>query len=158
MMRAFFMRRILLPILNLLRQGITPEKIALSIALGIVLGVTPVLGSTTILCMAAAVALKLNLPAMQLVNYLVYPLQLALLLPFIRMGEWIFAAPHVQLTALQIAAMIRSNVGAAIAALWTATLHALVAWMAIGALASPLIYMLLMPALKRLARPRLEVQ
>ena len=54
-MRAGFLRRrIVIPILDLLRQGITPEKIALSIALGITLGVTPVLGSTSILCFLAA--------------------------------------------------------------------------------------------------------
>ena len=92
-MRAGFLhRRILTPILDLLRQGITPEKIALSIALGITLGVTPVLGSTSILCFLAAVVFRLNVPAIQLVNYFVYPLQFALLIPFIRMGEWIFAA------------------------------------------------------------------
>jgi uncharacterized protein (DUF2062 family) len=54
MKRGFFHRRIVAPILALLTQGITPEKIALSLALGIVLGVFPVLGSTTVLCAAAA--------------------------------------------------------------------------------------------------------
>jgi uncharacterized protein (DUF2062 family) len=56
------------PLIDLLRQGISPKKLALTIALGFWLGVTPVLGSTTILCTLAAVALRLNLPAIQLVN------------------------------------------------------------------------------------------
>jgi uncharacterized protein (DUF2062 family) len=64
---------IFLPIVDLLRQGITPEKIALSIALGAVLGIFPVLGSTTILCAAAAFVLRLNLSAIQIVNFLIYP-------------------------------------------------------------------------------------
>ena len=70
--------------------GITPEKIALSVALGITLGVTPVLGSTSILCFLAAVVFRLNAPAIQLVNYFVYPLQFALLIPFIGIvrGRW----------------------------------------------------------------------
>ena len=79
MKQGFFYRRLILPILNLLRQGITPEKIALSIAFGIALGVFPVIGATTLLCAAAAIVLRLNLPAIQLVNYFVYPLQIALL-------------------------------------------------------------------------------
>ena len=66
-------RRIVIPILDLLRQGIIPEKIALSIALGITLGVTPVLGSTTILCLLAAVLFRLNLPAIQLVSWVSVP-------------------------------------------------------------------------------------
>lgn len=47
---GFFYRRLIRPILDLLRQGVTPEKIALSIALGGALGVFPALGSTTALC------------------------------------------------------------------------------------------------------------
>jgi hypothetical protein len=41
--------RLIAPFIELLRQGMSPEKIALTIALGIMLGVTPVLGSTTLL-------------------------------------------------------------------------------------------------------------
>jgi len=143
-------RKIIRPILDLLRQGITPEKIALSIALGITLGVTPALGSTSLLCLLAAVLLRLNLPAIQLVNYLVYPLQFALLVPFIRAGEWIFAAQPVRFSLAQILDLIRADTWTAIATLWTATMHALVAWLALGSLASLLIYALLTPALRRL--------
>lgn len=37
-------RQIVTPVVALLRQGATPEKLALSLALGIALGVFPVLG------------------------------------------------------------------------------------------------------------------
>lgn len=81
MREGFIHRRLVQPVIALLSQGITPEKIALSLAIGIVLGVFPVLGSTTLLCAAAAMVFRLNLPAIQLVNYIVYPLQLALFVP-----------------------------------------------------------------------------
>lgn len=68
MKESFFHRRLIRPILDLLRQGVTPEKIALSLALGVALGVFPVLGSTTALCALAALVLRLNLPAIQIVN------------------------------------------------------------------------------------------
>ena len=71
MNRGFFDRRVVGPSMALLTQGITPEKIALSLAFGIVLGIFPVPGSTTMLCAAAAVVFRLNLPAIQLVNYVV---------------------------------------------------------------------------------------
>jgi uncharacterized protein (DUF2062 family) len=150
-MRAGFLRRrIVIPILDLLRQGITPEKIALSIALGITLGVTPVLGSTSILCFLAAVVFRPNAPAIQLVNYFEYPLQFALLIPFIRVGEWIFAARPAGISLVQILNMIRTDVWSAIATLWTATMHALVAWLVLGSLASLVIYLLLAPVLRKL--------
>jgi len=152
MTKAFLQCRLLNPILGLLRQGITPEKIALSIALGITLGVTPVLGSTSILCLLTAVVLRLNLPAIQLVNYFAYPLQFVLLIPFIRAGEWIFAVEPAKLSLARIVNLIRTDVWAAIGILWTTTMHALVAWFALGSLASLLLYLLLAPALRRLAR------
>jgi uncharacterized protein (DUF2062 family) len=93
--QSFWRRRVVAPILAQLRQGITPEKIALTLALGAVLGIFPILGACTALCAVAGVALKLNQPIIQLVNYLVYPLQFALLLPFYRAGETLFGQPHV---------------------------------------------------------------
>lgn len=150
MMGRLINLRIVNPILDLLRQGITPEKIALSITLGLALGVIPVLGATSILCLLAAVLLRLNLPAIQLVNYIVYPLQFALLVPFIRMGQWIFADRATKISAAQIVHMIRANTLAAIASLWTATMHALVAWLAVCSILVPILYLFLSAALRRI--------
>jgi hypothetical protein len=83
------------PIVQQLKQGITPQKIALTLALGGVLGIFPILGATTLLCAIAGVWLRLNQPIIQLVNYLVYPLQIALLIPFYRAGERLFGAEPV---------------------------------------------------------------
>ncbi len=148
---GWFRRRIVIPILDLLREGITPEKIALSVALGFTLGVTPVLGSTSLLCLFAAALLRLNHPAIQLVNYCVYPLQFVLLVPFIRVGEWILSAPPVRITAGEIVSLIRADVWTAIATLWTATMHALMAWLLLGSVASLVIYALLVPLLRRVS-------
>lgn len=66
--------------------GLSPETIALVVTVGFVLGVFPVFGLPTILCALAAVILRLNLPAIQLINQLTSPLQLALLIPLSRFG------------------------------------------------------------------------
>src|SRR4029077_19367671 len=58
-----FFWRITRPIVELLAQGVTPEKMALSLALGVALGVFPVLGTTTALCALVALLWRLNLPA-----------------------------------------------------------------------------------------------
>ena len=154
MIQDFFHRRIVRPILDLLLQGITPEKIALSIAFGLVLGVFPALGWTTLLCLFVALRLRLNVPAMQLVNYLAYPLQLMLLVPFIRAGEVLFRAPRLSLSLPQIFAMIHAGVWQAIKALWVATLHAIAAWALIAPLAVYSIYRLLAPVLRKIAEAR----
>jgi uncharacterized protein (DUF2062 family) len=151
MKQGFLYRRLIAPIVALLTQGITPEKIALSLAFGIVLGVFPVLGSTTILCAAAALIFRLNLPAIQLVNYLIYPLQLFFLLPFIRLGEILFRATPLQLSLAQMLAMARADLPHAVATLWLAGVHAMSAWLLIGPPAILLLYFLLSRALRRIA-------
>ena len=127
-MGSFLRRRILQPILDLLTQGITPEKIALSLAIGLAIGVFPMLGVTTLLCALIAVVLKLNLPTIQLVNYLVYPAQIALLIPFIRLGEKLSGAPPLPLSVSQILAMIKADAWHAITFLWHSTMLAVVGW------------------------------
>src|SRR5215510_2180462 len=92
-MASFLRRRLVDPILELLRQGVTPEKIALSFALGLGIGIFPVLGVSTVLCTVIAIALRLNLPAIHLANYAASPLQLLLIIPFVRMGEHVVNDP-----------------------------------------------------------------
>ena len=92
---SWWQRRVIAPIVAQLKQGITPQQIALTLALGAVLGIFPILGATTALCALAGVWLRLNQPLIQLVNYLVYPLQLALLIPLYRAGERLFGAEPV---------------------------------------------------------------
>lgn len=67
-------------------DGMPPERVALLIAVGLVLGTFPIVGVPTLLCLAAGAALRLNMPALQLLNSLSSPLQLALLVPLERAG------------------------------------------------------------------------
>ena len=122
MRETVWRRKVVRPILEFLRQGLTPEKLSFTIALGITLGVTPVLGSTVLLCTLAAIAFRLNLAAIQLVNWLVYPFQLALLIPFYRIGGWMFRTPPSELSVVHILALIRTNLFHAVATLWTVTI------------------------------------
>jgi uncharacterized protein (DUF2062 family) len=149
-----FIRRFVDTILDLLRQGITPEKIALSLALGFAVGVLPVLGVTTALCAVLAIALRLNLVAIQAANWIVYPLQIALLIPFYRAGEFIFDAPRLNFMPTEIVALFNQGLRHAIAQLWDATGRALVAWALTSLVLVPALYFLLTPILRRVWRRR----
>jgi uncharacterized protein (DUF2062 family) len=137
--------RWLKPIVDLLRQGITPEKIALTIALGTLIGVIPALGTTTILCSVAALTLRLNIPAIQLVNGVVYPLQLILLIPFYRLGAWMFGADASTISLSGVTALFRVGMFRAMQSLWVVTMHALVAWLVTGAVVCTVVYAVALP-------------
>jgi uncharacterized protein (DUF2062 family) len=78
-----------------LSQGISPRRLALTLALGFAIGCIPVIGVPTVLCLGLALALRLNLPAIQAANYVVMPLQLLLIAPFVRLGAWLISAKPV---------------------------------------------------------------
>lgn len=69
-----------------LRQGISPRRLALALALGFALGCIPIVGLPTALCAVIALAFRLNQPLIQAANYAAMPFQLALILPLERLG------------------------------------------------------------------------
>jgi hypothetical protein len=83
------------------------------------------------------------------VNWLVYPLQILLLLPFIRMGEAIFRAPPLPLNTVQLLALVRAGAWAGTKQLWRSGIHAITAWTLVAPLAALLIYIVLAPLLRR---------
>jgi uncharacterized protein (DUF2062 family) len=142
-LNSFIQKRIITPVFTFLKQGITPHKLALSIALGFVLALFPVLGATTLLCALAAWALRLNMPAIQLINYIAYPLQLIFFLPFIRLGEWLFQAEKMPFSIPQIYEMFKKDLLGAIGTLWWTTMHAIVAWLMVCPLVALVLYFIL---------------
>ncbi len=153
---SLWQQRIVQPVLLLLKQGLTPEKLALTISLGIALGTVPVLGSTSISCALAAAVLGLNQAAIQGVNYLAYPLQLALLIPFLKLGAVLFGDHGFQLTLGDIQRLISSGIMNTISTLWTATMHGIVAWGMVVIPAVTILYFALCPIL-RLAAQRQSI-
>jgi uncharacterized protein (DUF2062 family) len=135
-----------------LRQGISPRRLALTLALGFAIGCIPVIGIPTVLCAALAMALRLNLPAIQVANYLAMPLQLFLIVPFVRMGGWLFPAEPLQPLAPE--ALVHSSPMAApmnvAAQLGGITGHALLAWMLVAGPAVALMTLMLTGMLRRI--------
>jgi len=148
--RSWWKRRVLDTITAQFRQGITPEKIALTMALGCVISVFPVLGSTTPLCALVAISLRLNQPLIQLVNYLCYPLQLLLLIPLYRAGEWL-GAPHLSLSIPQLVERFKAGPLRFIADFAGIALGGVGAWCLTAPLVALVIYLVLRPPLRLLA-------
>jgi uncharacterized protein (DUF2062 family) len=90
--RGFWRRRLGDPIIALLTQGITADKVSYTLALGTGLSLFPFLGFTSLLNLVVGLALRLNQPLLQTLNQLLGPVQLVLIVLYIRVGERIWGA------------------------------------------------------------------
>jgi uncharacterized protein (DUF2062 family) len=146
--------KILKLIKTLIKEGMSFRKISLSIALGIVLGIFPVLGATTLLCTIAAFVFRLNLPAIQVINYLVYPLQLILLAPFYGAGSWLFKDQSWALIEGNFIDFLKNDFWGTMANFWDLTLYAVFAWSIICPFLILILYGFLKPVTRALTSSR----
>ncbi len=123
-----------------LKQGMSPQRLALCVALGVVVGNIPILGVSTILCTLIALLFRLNLPAIQLVQAFMAPTQVLLIIPFVRMGEWLLHAPRQPLSIKAATALMATGVVPAVHGLWDAIVHAGFAWLLVAPIAIYVLY------------------
>jgi uncharacterized protein (DUF2062 family) len=145
----WFYRRLVLPILALLRMGATPRRLAWSIAVGLLVGVNPLVGTTTVLCLALSFAFRLNIVAAQIANHAMFPLELALVVPFIRLGSKVFRTSAMPLSAGVFLDHARRAPIVLLRQVWLWEWHAFLLWMLIAIAAAPLIAITLTPILER---------
>ncbi len=141
--------RVLKPLLDLLRQGVTPRRLALCVAIGIVVGNVPIFGISTAMCAIIALSFRLNLPAIQLVQAFMAPTQLLLIIPFVRLGEWITRAPPQPLSIKEGLALLAQGIVPAVRILWSAIVHAGIAWLLIAPIAIYVFYKIFTPIFTR---------
>lgn len=146
--------KILTVIKSLLREGISFRKVSLCIALGVALGIFPVLGSTTLLCAIAAFVLRLNLAAIQVVNFMVYPLQLMLLAPFHGAGSWLFRDKSLALSGEALINVLKIDFWGSMTNLWNLALYGVFVWLIVSPFLILLLYSLLKPVVRSLAFSR----
>jgi uncharacterized protein (DUF2062 family) len=130
-----------------LRQGISPQRLALTLALGFAIGCLPVVGIPTALCALLALTLKLNLPAIQAANYAVMPLQVALIVPFMRLGGRLLRLDSGR--GFQASALLHASPLEFISRMGSLAEQALLAWLLIAIPAVALITLTLTPLLRR---------
>ena len=149
---GWFRRRVLAPLVGLLRQGLAPEQLALTVALGVGIGLVPLLGVTTALAAFMALRLRLNVAALQLVSHLLSPLQLLLLLPLLRQGARLVggtATPDLSIASLR--QLLAHDWHGALSLLWRAELGALALWLLGASALGVVLYFVLKPVFRRLA-------
>lgn len=140
------------PILALFTQGITPDKVAATLAVGSACSLFPFLGFTSLLNLGVGLWLRMNQPILQTLNQLLGPVHLVMILVYVRLGEWFWRAHDERFTIAEMLRVFReASLVEFLQRFGWAGVHAFTAW----ALTAPLLiaglYYGLRPALRRLA-------
>jgi uncharacterized protein (DUF2062 family) len=145
-----FYRWIVRPIVNQLKQGTSPEKLSWSVSLGVTFGIFPIMGSTSIVCLIAGYFLRLNQPILHLFKTFTYPLQLALILVYIRLGQMINGVPLIKFSIPQLLSRFKDDPAQFARDFGMAALHGIEAWAISALFLIPIIYFISLPLLKKL--------
>lgn len=143
-----------------LTQGITPEKIALTLAVGSACGLFPIVGTTTILCFVAGIALRLNQPAIQIVNGACAPVHVPIILLLYHLGNVLFHVRHTAYYSRHFLSnmfwVLWDTPGLFLRDFGTFAWHLVAAWAVVAPVWIPLVYFMTLPVLKEIQRRRIE--
>ena len=161
--RTFWQRRVRDPIVAQLTQGITPEKIALTIAVGSACALFPILGTTTLLCLLVGLALRLNQPIIQLINQALWPVHVPVIVLCVHLGELFFGVPRqrffireMRLFWDQPFTSFWDHVADFIHRFGPTAWHAIVAWAVLAPFYIAAVYYIALPIMRSVARIRAE--
>ena len=154
--RSFWQRRVRDPIIAQLTQGITPEKIALTLAVGSAFALFPILGTTTLLCFLAAYALRLNQPITQLINQACWPLHVPAIFLCVRLGEKIFGSAPVHFSIREMNSLFWKEPARFFQDFGTTALHAISAWAVLAPLYMLAVYYVSLPLMRSVSRIKAE--
>ena len=149
--QAWWHRWFVAPLKSQLTQGISVDRLAWSISLGVVLGVFPILGSTTAVCLLAAWGLHLNHVAMQVSKEAVYPVHLLMIPVFIHLGERMAGVPLTSFSIPELIGKFKTDPLLFVKNFGMAAWYAVCAWLLFAPVALVLIKWAAVPILKRLA-------
>jgi uncharacterized protein (DUF2062 family) len=139
------------PILKQLTQGISADKLAWTIAVGCACGIFPIMGTTSIVCFFAAVYLRLNQPVIQVVCHSLWAAHLALILPFIKLGQWIHGSDPITGSIPTLLKEFFSSPWQFIQDYWIAALQGTVAWFIVSIPLIFIVRLISLPLLKAAA-------
>ncbi|MDP3071184.1 MAG: DUF2062 domain-containing protein [Opitutaceae bacterium] len=149
---GFWRRRVIEPVRAQLTQGVSPDQIALTLGVGTACSLLPFLGLTSLLNLGVGLALRMNQPILQTLNQLLGPLQLALILVQVRLGEWLWGATGYHFTVGEMLRTFRdSSFAEFFARFGWAGIHALSAWLLLAPVLAAIVYFSVRPALRRAA-------
>jgi uncharacterized protein (DUF2062 family) len=143
---------------RLFLQGLNPKELAMSIALAFWIGIFPIYGTTTVILTFLALKLRLNLPIMIAVSYALTPLLFLLLIPFIRIGEFVFGYQPMAMDVSTLKASFSSGLFETLSVFSGRLVLAVGVWVLVALPVSILVYIILFQIFRKFKRFKTENQ
>ena len=134
-----------------LSQGLSLHDSRIAISMALTIGIFPIMGLSTPINFICCHFFKLNQPIVQSLSWVVGPIKIVLILPFIRLGEWLFQAPPFKLSLQEFTRRFFDDAAATTYEfIWTFA-HAISAWCLFAPIIYALLFCLLKPVVSRLS-------
>lgn len=133
-----------------LQSGRSPRAVSASVALGSVLGLFPIPGVATFMCLGAAVALRLNPVVLQAVNFAVYPLQVGMLGVYYALGNLWFGPIGALQEMSRLPELAGQGLLSGLQSVGHIALPVIGAWLLTGPLIGLILYKMVRPAVFKL--------
>ncbi|CAN6331069.1 unnamed protein product [Urochloa humidicola] len=135
------------PVLQVIRRGAEPKQLAFSAALGITIGIFPICGTTVILGGVAVAMLgsRCNAVTVMVLNLAATPLELSLIVPFLRLGEAITGSGHFPLTADALKNVLTGHASKDVL---MSIVHAMLGWLIAAPFVLGVLYIVSVPCFK----------
>jgi len=120
--------KILIPFRLVPPEGLAPEKIAFSVTIGIVSGLFPVIGTTTLISLLLTMIFRQNLLVVQSVQWTVGIIQVFLIIPFMQFGAYLLSQNAVHISIGQIKLAFQPGMLSGIKTIGIFHLYAILSW------------------------------
>lgn len=136
-------------LISFLSEGLSPRAIALGLAIGVTVGLFPVIGFSSLVCILVAHPLRLNHSLVQGANWAVTSLALLLIIPFLRLSEFVL-----RVDPLSLEDFTRTSWKWTTAAteLWHGLLHAVFGWLLCAPVIFSIVYATTLLTMRRIRR------
>jgi len=134
-----------------LKQGLGQQACGHAIAASLTIGLFPIMGFSTFMNTFIAAYFRLNQPVVQVFNWMIAPVKIILIFPFLRLGEWLFQANPFRLSLTEFSTRFFNDFAATTAEFAWTFAHAIAGWL----ICAPLIYGVIFRVSKVLVANRL---
>jgi uncharacterized protein (DUF2062 family) len=125
----YIKNKILVPFRLVPADGLTAGKLAFSVTIGIVSGLFPVIGTTTLISLLLTMIFRQNLLVVQSVQWMVGIIQVFLIIPFMRFGAYLLSQNKVHISIEQVKLAFQPGILSGLKTIGIFHLYAILTWL-----------------------------